>query len=116
MRTMTLLNEMGDLTITWDEDKDAEMEVIIQKKLDQGIRFFQIETFSKKQIQVQKLDEVRGRVLNIPDEDIERLFTDGKIGIIKRIVGSVVDTIGTVTSVKDIVSTDTVGVKQLVGG
>lgn len=61
-RALALLNEMGDLTITWEADKDDEMAVIIQKKLDQGIRFFIIEPFNKSQMtQIRKLEDIKGR-------------------------------------------------------
>lgn len=115
-RSMTLLNEMGDLSITWDEDKDDEMAVIIQKKLDQGIRFFIIEPFTKKQVEVKKLEDIKGRQISVPDEDIEKLFTEGKVGIIKRIAGSVINTICGSTDPKEIAKNHTVAVKQFRGG
>lgn len=115
-RSMTLLNEMGDLTITWDSDKDDEMAKIIQKKLDQGIRFFVIQPFNKKHVEVKTLADITGRTITVPDEDVEKLFTDGKVGIIQRVVGTVVDTIHAATSVKEIATNHTVGVKQLSGG
>lgn len=115
-RSLTLLNEMGDLSLTWDEEKDDEMAAIIQKKLDQGIRFFIVEPFTKNQIEVKKLSDVKGRQINVPDEDIEKLFTDGKIGIIKRITGAIIDTIGPSSNAKEIASSHSVATRQFQGG
>lgn len=115
-RSLTLLNEMGDMTLTWEEDKDEYMAEIIQKKLDQGVRFFIIEPFTKNQIEVKKLSDIKGRTLSIPDADIEKLLTDGKVGLIKRLVSSAIDTIRPATTVKEVVKNHTIGVKQMVGG
>lgn len=41
-RALTLLNENGDVTISWSADRDAEMETIIKRKMEQGIVFFLI--------------------------------------------------------------------------
>ncbi|MNK57780.1 hypothetical protein D3C87_768440 [compost metagenome] len=115
-RSLTLLNEMGDLSIVWEEDKDDEMAKIIQKKLDQGIRFFIIEPFTKKQVEVKKLEDIKGRQITVPDEDIEKLFTDGKVGLIKRITGSVINTLHPSTSAKEIAKSNAVAVRQFQGG
>ncbi len=116
-RSMALMNEMGDLTITWEADKDDEMATIIQKKLDQGIRFFIIEPFNKSQMtQVRKLEDIKGRQITVPDDDIEKLFTEGKVGIFKRVTGTVMNTITTSTSAKEIAASHSVGVTQLRGG
>lgn len=116
MRSLSLLNEMGDLTITWEADKDDEMAAIIQKKLDQGVRFFLIEPFTKNQVEIKTLGDVKGRTISVPDEDVQRLFTDGKVGIIKRITGTVIDTIRASTSAKEIAQSHSVGTKQYQGG
>jgi hypothetical protein len=117
MRSMALMNEMGDLTITWDADKDDEMAVIIQKKLDQGIRFFIIEPFNNAQMtQIRTLADIKGRQISVPDEDIEKLFTEGKVGIFKRLAGTVMNTVTTSANAKQIAQSHTVGVSQFRGG
>ena len=40
IRSLTMLNEAGDTTISWSENLDDEMEKIIQKKMDEGCTFF----------------------------------------------------------------------------
>jgi hypothetical protein len=115
-RSMTLLNEMGDLSITWEEDKDEKMAEIIQKKMDMGVRFFIIQPFTKQQIRVQKLSDVVGRTVSIPDEDVEKLFTNGEVGIVKRLVSTVIDTIRPATNAIEVVKNHTIGVKQMSGG
>lgn len=42
-RATTILNQSGDTTIVWTEDRDDEMVEIIRKKMAEGITFFVIE-------------------------------------------------------------------------
>lgn len=114
-RSLSLLNEMGDLTITWEADKDDEMAKIIQKKLDQGIRFFIIEPFTKNQVEIKTLSDVKGRSISVPDEDVERMLTEGKVGIVKRLTGSINTMFGS-TDAKEIAKSHAVATKQFVGG
>ena len=114
-RSLSLLNEMGDLSITWEADKDDEMAVIIQKKLDQGVRFFIVEPFNKSQVEVKTLADIKGRQINVPDEDVEKLFTEGKVGLIKRISGSINTLFGS-TDAKEIAANHAVAVPQYRGG
>ena len=43
MRMLTLLCEAGDVTLSWTEDKDSEMEEIIRRKMAEGVTFFIVE-------------------------------------------------------------------------
>jgi hypothetical protein len=42
-RALTLLNDQGDVTISWSADRDEEMTQIISKKMAAGVTFFLIE-------------------------------------------------------------------------
>lgn len=116
MRSCTLLNEMGDLTIAWEADKDAEMEQIIQRKMDQGVRFFVIKPFSKEEVQIKQLSELQSREITVKDEDVERLFTDGKVGLLKRFTSTAIDVISQVTTAREAAQNHTVGMRQFTGG
>jgi len=116
-RSLTLFNEMGDLTITWEADKDDEMAQLIQKKLDQGVRFFLVEPFNKNQLtEIKKLEDIKGRTISVPDDDVEKLFTEGKVGIVKRIAGTVFNTIRPSTSAKEIAQHNAIATPQYRGG
>lgn len=114
-RSLTLLNEMGHLVVTWDAAKDKEMEQIIQKKLDAGVRFFIVAPFSGEEIPVNSLKDVTSRTINIPDDDIAKMFTDGKVGIVSRLT-NMIDTIRPSTKATEIATNHSVGMKQFAGG
>jgi hypothetical protein len=116
-RTMTLLNDdFGDLTLTWESDKDDEMREIIQKKMDDGVRFFIIKPFETDPVQIKKINDVASRTLIIKDEDIDKLFKSGKIGILKQIKSSVFEAIRPAKSAFEAAKESSVGVRQLKGG
>lgn len=42
LRALTMLNERGDVTIVWTQDRDADMERVIEKKMSEGCIFYLI--------------------------------------------------------------------------
>ena len=82
-RLLTMLNEQGDTTISWTEDRDEEMEAIIKKKMAEGITFFIVErgrgqTLTKRGPQLIHAEEAyRQRALVIPDEDLAKFVSSG---------------------------------------
>ena len=42
-KTMTLLNSTGDITISWNNEDEAQVKALIQSKIDQGFVFFVLE-------------------------------------------------------------------------
>jgi len=90
MGTLTLLNESGDLTVSWDENQNEKMREQIQQKMDQGYSFFILEPafyglFKKKSKIVHVNDikpDARGNYsMQVRDEDISRMWLDGTVGI-----------------------------------
>lgn len=77
-----MLNEAGDTTIVWTPDRDAEMEAIIQKKMDEGCAFYVIEPrFGTRQRLTDVRDARQNRMLAIPDEDLLKFVTGGSDGL-----------------------------------
>lgn len=82
-RALTMLNERGDTTIVWTEDRDAEMEAIIAKKMKEGVTFFIIEPrfmglLAPKKTSLKDAAEARKhRALAIPDEDFAAFVASG---------------------------------------
>lgn len=82
-RALTILNETGDTTIVWTDDRDAEMEAIIRKKMAEGITFFIIEPRfygllpPKKTQLTDAADASKHRALSIPDADFARFVESG---------------------------------------
>ncbi len=65
MRSITFLNSLGHLIITWEENKDDEVSKMIQQKMDQGIRFFAIRPFNKKEVEIKTLNDISGREIQV---------------------------------------------------
>lgn len=83
-RALTFLNERGDTTISWTEDRDAEMEEIIRKKMAEGVTFFVVEPRRGKRPNATRGDKLadaaearKQRALVVPDEDLARFVGSG---------------------------------------
>jgi len=75
IRALTMLNESGDTTIAWTEDRDDEMEKLIQQKMDAGCTFFLIEPrFGGRQKLKSAKNAGKHRMLAIPGDDIARFL------------------------------------------
>jgi hypothetical protein len=119
MGSCRILDRSGDITIGWTEDQDDEIAQVIQKKMDQGIRFFRVMPFSDENVQITRITDIAGREVRILDEDIERLFTEGRVGIFSKIATAARNVVTgslRVTDAAQAASTDTMAVRQLAGG
>lgn len=73
IRALTMLNEMGDTTIAWTEDRDDEMEAIIARKMAEGCVFYIIDSrFGGRMKLMNAVFANRHRALAIPDEDFAK--------------------------------------------
>lgn len=120
LRTLTLLNELGDVEIAWEPENDAAMREIIAKKMAEGVKFFIVKPFLGNMLQrkarlrtVADLDKHR---VSIKDEDIENLFVAEKIAMYRRDSGERIQTTGIAKTPEQAASTSTVGVRQFQGG
>jgi hypothetical protein len=83
-RAVTMFNQSGDTTITWEEDQDEEMAAILQKKMDAGCTFFIINSRTGGRRKLTKPSEaMKNRHLAIPDEDLQKFVAAGKGGVIQ---------------------------------
>lgn len=122
IRSLTMLDETGDTTIVWTEDRDDEMEAIIEKKMrEEKIRFFIVEPrafgwLPPRKTEIKSFDEARKhRALAIKDEDFAAFVGEGK--------GDAVKTPAEPTrkarlsrSAKEIAGSQSVGVRAAAGG
>lgn len=82
-RALTMLNESGDTTIVWTEDRDSEMEEIIRRKMAEGVSFFIVQPRFKgllpsKRTPLTDASKAREhRALSIPDTDFAKFVGDG---------------------------------------
>ncbi len=121
VRATTILNQRGDTTIVWTEDRDAEMTEIIRKKMAEGITFFVITPRfggwlpSRKEKLEHPEDANAQRALSIPDEDFARFVEGGSGEAVKtptaRVEGARIERDPT-----KVAKTESVGVKPMKGG
>jgi hypothetical protein len=121
VRATTILNEAGDQTIVWTEDRDDAMVEIIRKKMEQGIVFFVIEPrffglLPSRKTELKDADDARKhRALAIRDEDFARFVSEGNGEVVKT-PDAPVQSRRKVKSAEEAASTQTVGVKPMKGG
>ena len=87
--SMILLNESGDVTITWTEEHEEHMKLLIEKKLKEGYSFFLLEPLVfgliKQEVKVTSIDQIKqGSKLLLRDEDAIKLFESGYINVEKH--------------------------------
>lgn len=121
-RSLTMLNEAGDTTISWTPDRDEEMEQIIKKKMDEGVTFFVVDRRGRPPAQPKrgaKLEDAakakKQRALVIPDEDLAK-FVDSGAGTVERASDAPIGGSRVSRDAKEIAKSDTVGVRQRRGG
>lgn len=120
-RALTMLNESGDTTIVWTEDRDDEMEAIIAKKMAEGVTFFTIEPrffglLPSKKTELKKARDARQhRALAIKDEDFAKFVESGGGDAVKTPAASVSG--ATIErDPKKVAKAQSVGVRQMKGG
>ena len=120
-RSLTLLNESGDQVITWSEDRDAEIEAIIERKMAAGMVFYIVEPrawglFPPKKTELQKFgDALKHRALSIRDADFAAFVGEGKADVVSA-PASPIKTVRRGKTAKEVASSDSVGVNQRRGG
>lgn len=121
MRSLTILNDRGDVTIVWEEDSDDKMEAIIEEKMKQGVIFFIIEprlgglAAPKKTKLGDAADAKNYRALAIRDEQFASFVSSGAGEAIKTPETKAV-TVRKAKTAKEVATSETVAVKQMQGG
>ena len=121
IRALTILNEAGDQTLVWTEDRDAEMEEIIRKKMAEGISFFVITPRffgllpPKKERLGKASDAKHHRAISIRDEDFARFCGLEGADVVKT-PDEKVETVRRAKDAADVASNQSIGVKPLRGG
>lgn len=85
MRTMTMLNESGDVTIEWLPENDEAMMAVIERKMAAGVSFFIVPMTKagkpdkrKKPFKIEDAEQARARrAVSIPDADLAKFVSDG---------------------------------------
>lgn len=115
-RSLTMLNESGDTTISWTEDLDDQIEAIIRKKMDEGCAFFIVERDNNgvRAPLVDAADAKKHRALAIPDDDLRKFVSGGATATVTP--DAPIRSSRKSTDAKEIAKSDSVGVRQRRGG
>lgn len=127
MRSLTMLDETGDTTLTWEEPEDAAMLRIIEAKMAAGVTFYLIpqrkpgqrgRVAAPKPL-VKSADALKHRALAIKDADFSKFVLEGKGRAVLSAELTPIDKSQPVTrakSAKEVASGHSVGVRQRAGG
>jgi hypothetical protein len=117
-RTLILMNQLGDVEISWDSNQDEAMREIIQKKMDEGIKFFMVNVKGTKvsRKRLKDMDDLQRYRINVADDDIKALFETGKVEFARRDTDTVHVTTHRTTSAAEAASGASVAVPQFKGG
>src|SRR6185312_4466693 len=115
-RSLTMLNESGDTTISWTEDLDDQIEDIVRKKMAEGCAFFIIERDNNgvRSPLADAADAKKHRALAIPDEDLRKFVNGGATATVTP--DAPIKSSRKSTDAKDIARSDSVGVRPRRGG
>ncbi|WP_027578405.1 hypothetical protein [Bradyrhizobium sp. Ai1a-2] len=121
-RALTILNETGDVTITWDAENDDRMLEIIAKKMKAGITFFLIEPRigglvapdTSKPLKKVK-DSLKHRALSMKDEDFEAMVSEGKAELVQT-PAAPARTVRKAETAREVAAGESVGVRPMRGG
>ena len=122
MRALTILNETGDVTITWEAENDERMVEIIERKLKAGITFFLIEPRmgglvppdTSKPLKKVK-DALKHRALSMKDEDFETMVAAGKAALVQT-PAAPARTVRKASTAREVATGESVGVRPMRGG
>jgi hypothetical protein len=120
-RSLTMLNEMGDVTLVWSEEEDNQMSAIIEKKMAEGVTFFIVEKrgfglLPPKKTKLHYPDEaMKHRALAIPDEDFAK-FVESGAGEAVPTPAEPVRGARRSKDAKEVAKSQSVGVRQRAGG
>lgn len=121
MSAMTLLNELGDVTIVWQEENDADMERLIQAKMNAGVTFFLLTPrmggiVPPDRRRLKNAAEARKhRALSIPDEEVAKFVADGKADVVPTPSAPARKT-RVSRSAKEVAAGESIGIRPRSGG
>jgi hypothetical protein len=123
-RSLVLLNERGDTTLTWNEDQDDAIEEIVRRKMAAGVTFYIVPKRKPGQrgrvAGAKKLTDPANarehRALSIPDDDFSKFVLEGKGEAIQSPAPQKIENAKRATSAREVARGHSIGVQQRRGG
>lgn len=132
--SITFLNRTGDITITWDDHNREQILAMVRKKMTEGYSFFTmkkvplVDIYRKVKVTSRNLNsttslsvpdaEFEKMVTSIDDRDVARLLLDESAVSAKRQGAKArsLETVKRAENAEEVVRSQSVGVRRIVGG
>ena len=132
--TITFLNSTGDITISWEKDKEAEMLALIEKKMKERYTFFILKPrlggiLGNKKVAAESIEQVRkaGSVvipdalakavlMNLGDTDVSQAVAAGNAGLVSTVKKVAMDSVGRAVSAAEVLKSQSVAIRPITGG
>lgn len=115
MRSIRWLNEAGDITIEWSEDRDEVMKKVIQERMNEGYTFFIVEGRKRNKTfkRVTTVSQINECKITMTDKEAEQMVGGLFVG---SDTTSEIESVGKATTADEVVKKDTVAVRPARGG
>lgn len=132
--SITFLNSTGDITISWEKDKENEMLALIDKKMKDGYTFFLLKPragglLGNKKVPAENLEQIRQAgsvvvpdalakavVMNLGDSDVSTAVAAGSASLVSTVKKTTMDTVRRATSAAEVVASQSVAIRPISGG
>ena len=124
-RSLTMLNESGDLTLEWSAEQDDHMLALIEKKMKEGVAFYivpqrkpgQRGAVAKPKKLAKTEDALKHRSLSIPDADLSKFVLEGRGTVTNALAPPEMSKgVKRAIAAQEVAKGHSVGIKQRVGG
>jgi hypothetical protein len=132
--SITFMNSTGDITISWEKDKEEEMLALVQAKLDQGYTFFLLKPragglLGTKKVPVESIEEIRAAgsfvapdalakavVMNLGDDVVSKAVQNGNAHVTAIGKNTSMESVGSTRNAQEVVRSNSVAIKPISGG
>ena len=114
-RSITWLNETGDITLSWTEDRDEVMKEIIKRKMEEGYTFFIVKTTLRgtNYTKVTSVDQIKKHKITLTDKEAEALVDGSSL---TSLSSGTVEVVERAKTAQQVVESSTVATRPARGG
>ena len=114
-RSITWLNETGDITLSWTKDRDEVMKEIIKRKMEEGYSFFIVNTSLRgtNYTKITSVDQIKKHKITMTDKEAEQLVGGASFSSLAQ---TNIETTGKATTPEQVVKNKTVATRPVRGG
>lgn len=132
--SITFMNSTGDITISWEKDKETEMLALVQAKIDQGYTFFLLKPragglLGTKKVPAESIEQIRAAgcfvapdalaksvVMNLGDDAVSKAVQSGNAHVTAIGKNTSMESVGTSRNAQEVVRSNSVAVRPISGG